>query len=158
MHNYRVDANGNDSVGGLSKMIKEKRQQKIRSLIRAKNIATQEELTELLSKAGYSVTQSSVSRDLEQIGVVKAHGFYALPKVVASKPKFGLLSLDTAGDNLIVARCESGLASAVAVRIDDARPTELVGTIAGDDTIFIAVKDAKAQKAAMKKIWELFED
>lgn len=137
-------------------MIKEKRQQKIRSLIRAKNIGTQDELTELLSKAGYFVTQSSVSRDLEQIGIVKVHGFYALPRTTDSAPKFGLLSLETVGENLIVARCESGLASAVAVRIDNAKLSELVGTIAGDDTIFIAVKDAKSQKKVMKMIWEVF--
>ena len=139
-------------------MIKDKRQQKIRHLIQTKNIATQDELTALLSKAGFSVTQSSVSRDLEQIGVVKAHGFYALPQANLKAPKFGLLSLETAGENLVVACCESGLASAVAVRIDSARIAELVGSIAGDDTIFIAVKNAKSQKAAIKKIWELFED
>lgn len=139
-------------------MVKEERQQKIRSLIQANSIATQDELTELLSKAGYFVTQSSVSRDLEQIGVVKAHGFYALPQADKRAPKFGLLSLETAGDNLVVARCESGLASAVAVRIDSAKTPDLIGTIAGDDTIFIAVKDAKSQKSVMKKIWELFED
>jgi len=138
-------------------MIKEKRQQKIRDLIETKHIGTQEELTELLSKAGYFVTQSSVSRDLEQIGIVKIHGFYALPQTDINTPKFGLLSLDTAGENLISARCESGLASAVAVRIDNAKLPELVGTIAGDDTIFIAVKNAKSQKALIKKIWELFE-
>jgi transcriptional regulator of arginine metabolism len=77
------------------------------------------------------------------------------------KPKnaiaIGLLGLETAGENLIVAKCESGLASAVAVRIDSAKIAEIVGTIAGDDTIFIAVKDAKSQKAITKKIWEIFE-
>ena len=139
-------------------MIKEKRQQKIRNLIQLKNIGTQEELTELLSKAGYSVTQSSVSRDLEQIGIIKVHGFYALPQMTSAAPKFGLLSLETAGENLIVARCESGLASAVAVRIDNARVSDLVGTIAGDDTIFIAVKDAKAQKSVIKQVWELLDN
>ena len=139
-------------------MIKEKRQQKICSLIQAKNIGTQDELTELLSKAGYSVTQSSVSRDLEQIGIVKVNGFYALPQITNDTSKFGLLSLETAGEHLIIARCESGLASAVAVRIDNAKLSELVGTIAGDDTIFIAVKDTKSQKAVIKKIWELLEN
>ncbi|HEY0659411.1 MAG TPA: hypothetical protein VGD05_13090 [Pyrinomonadaceae bacterium] len=137
-------------------MIKHKRQQKIQSLIQICNIGTQEELTELLTEAGFSVTQSSISRDLEQLGIIKANGFYAIPQTSNSTQKFGLLSLETAGDNLIVARCESGLASAVAVRIDNARLTEIVGTIAGDDTIFIAVKDSKSQKAVIKKIWETF--
>ncbi len=138
-------------------MIKRRRHQAIRDLIQAQNIATQDELTELLSNADFPVTQSSVSRDLEQIGVVKVRGFYALPQVSKETNKFGLLSLETAGENLVVARCESGLASAVAVRIDNAELVEIVGTIAGDDTIFIAVKNAKAQKIVMKKIWELFK-
>ncbi|HEX8288447.1 MAG TPA: hypothetical protein VF556_10645 [Pyrinomonadaceae bacterium] len=137
-------------------MIKEKRQQKIRNFIQAKNIGTQEELSELLSEAGFDVTQSSISRDLEQMNIVKVSGFYALPSTSDAAQTFGLLSLETAGENLVVARCESGLASAVAVRIDNAKLPELIGTIAGDDTIFIAVKDTKTQKSAVKKIWEIF--
>lgn len=69
---------------------------------------------------------------------------------------FGLSSLETAGPNIIVARCSPGLASAAAVRIDEAGIDEIAGTIAGDDTIFIAVRDEKVQKAAIKKIWESF--
>lgn len=137
-------------------MYKEKRQETILNLIRAKNIETQEELSEFLSKAGFSVTQSSVSRDLDELGIVKANGCYALPRA-ENKKNFGLISLDTAGENLIVAKCEAGLASAVAVQIDRAKISEIVGTIAGDDTIFIAIKDYREQKKAIKKIWELFE-
>lgn len=137
-------------------MIKSRRQQTIRDLIQTKNIATQDELTELLSEAEFSVTQSSVSRDLEQIGIVKVNGFYALPKIANGQLRFGLLSLETAGESLIVAKCESGLASAVAVKIDNNGLPEIIGTIAGDDTIFIAVKNAKTQKIAIKKVWEIF--
>ena len=140
-------------------MVKEKRQQKIRDLIKSRNISTQNELAELLTKPNFSVTQSSVSRDLEQLGVIKLNSFYALPQAFDEPRKFGLLSLETAGENLIVAKCESGLASAVAVKIDGARIAEIVGTIAGDDTIFIAVKDTKSQKTVIKKIWEeVFEN
>jgi transcriptional regulator of arginine metabolism len=138
-------------------MIKEKRQQTIRNLIRIKNISSQNGLTELLSKDGFYVTQSSVSRDLDELGIIKVNGFYALPQVSNEIRKYGFLSLDTAGEILVVAKCEAGLASAVAVRIDNEKLTEIVGTIAGDDTIFIAVKDAKAQKAVIKRIWEIFE-
>ena len=138
-------------------MIKEKRQQTIRDLILAKNIASQNELAELLSNDGFHVTQSSVSRDLVELGIIKANGFYALPQISGDIRKYGLLSLDTAGESLVVAKCEAGLASAVAVRIDKEKLTEIVGTIAGDDTIFIAVKDAKSQKTVIKRIWEIFE-
>lgn len=138
-------------------MLKRKRQQKIRDLIQAKNISTQEELTELLSGGAFNVTQSSVSRDLEEIGIIKLNGFYALPQVSDGTQKFGLISLETAGDVLIVAKTEVGLASAVALRIDRAKLPDIVGTVAGDDTIFIAVKDAKSQKKVIKNIWETFE-
>lgn len=138
-------------------MLKEQRQQTILDLIRAKNIARQEELTNLLEKTGFAVTQSSVSRDLDELGIVKINGFYSLPHKSTGARNFGLLGLETAGEILIVAKCESGLASAVAVRIDRAKIPEIVGTIAGDDTIFIAVKDYKSQKKAIKNIWEIFE-
>lgn len=134
---------------------KSSRQQKILGLIKAKPIGTQHELRALLERTGVAATQSSVSRDLEELGVVKHHGHYTVPRL-QSTPLRGLLSLDRAGDNLIVARTEPGLASAAAVTIDGAAIAEIVGTIAGEDTIFIAVPEAKAQRAAMKRIWGLF--
>lgn len=136
-------------------MNKESRQKKILSLIRAKPIGTQQELRALLERTGVPTTQSSLSRDLEELGVVKHHRHYAVPQMSGTAAR-GLLSLDRAGDSLIVARTEPGLASAAAVRIDSAAIAELVGTLAGEDTVFIAVADAKTQRAAMKKIWELF--
>ncbi|MDQ6787866.1 MAG: arginine repressor [Acidobacteriota bacterium] len=137
-------------------MLKEKRQQTILDLIRARNIETQDELTESLSKKGFSATQSSVSRDLNELGIVKINGYYSLPKA-ETKQDFGLYGLETAGENLIVARCSSGLASAVCVRIDRAKIAGIIGTIAGDDTIFIAVKNRKSQKTVMKTIWEVVQ-
>jgi transcriptional regulator of arginine metabolism len=137
-------------------MLKDKRQETIRDLIRANDIASQSELAMLLTDKGFQVTQSSVSRDLVEIGVIKVKGFYALPEIQTENQRYGLLSLDTAGENLIVGKCEAGLASAVTVKIDGAKMSEIVGTIAGDDTIFIAVKSQKTQKAAIKKIWEMF--
>ncbi len=136
-------------------MLKQERQRKILNLIRAKPIGTQEALRAHLERAGVPATQSSVSRDLEELGIVKHHGKYALPHVNGDSAR-GLLSLEIAGDILIVARCLPGRASAVAVEIDDAAIPEIVGTLAGEDTIFIATRDQKSQRAAMKKIWELF--
>ena len=138
-------------------MQKEQRQTAILKLISARQIARQEELTELLEKKGFSVTQSSVSRDLLDLGIIKASGFYALPQKPRNAIAFGLLSLKTAGENLIVAKCESGLASAVAVRIDSVNIEEIIGTIAGDDTIFIAVGGKDEQKTVIRRIWEIFD-
>ena len=136
-------------------MNKRERQQQILSLIRARPIGTQEDLRALLERAGVAATQSSVSRDLEELGVVKHHGHYTLPRTNGAATR-GLLSLDQAGDTLIIARTVPGLASAVAVELDAAGIAELVGTIAGEDTIFIAVRDAKSQRVAVKEIWALF--
>src|SRR4026209_1479824 len=136
-------------------MNKRERQQKLLSLIQAKPVGTQEDLRALLERAGVPATQSSVSRDLEELGVVKQHGHYTLPRTNGAASR-GLLSLDQAGDVLVIARTVPGLASAVAVEIDAAAIPEIVGTIAGEDTIFVAVRDAKSQRAAIREIWALF--
>jgi len=136
-------------------MLKRERQKKLLNLIRAKRIGTQEGLRAHLERVGVPATQSSLSRDLEELGVVKHQGSYALPHANGDSAR-GLLSLDVAGDVLVIARCLPGRASAVAVEIDDAALPEIVGTLAGEDTIFIAVRDQKAQRGAIKKIWELF--
>ncbi|MGB8510295.1 MAG: hypothetical protein WCD76_18100 [Pyrinomonadaceae bacterium] len=137
-------------------MDKEKRQQKIVNLIRAKRIGTQQQLSAQLERAGIVATQSSVSRDLLELGIVKRRGSYALPQASDTATARGLLGLDAAGESLLVAKCEPGHASAVAVEIDRAALPEIVGTLAGEDTIFIAVGGRKAQRAATQKIWELF--
>lgn len=136
-------------------MLKPERQKKILNLIRAKPIGTQEALRAHLERVGVPATQSSVSRDLEELGIVKHRGRYALPHVNGDAAR-GLVSLDVAGDVLVIAKCLPGRASAVAVEIDDAALSEIVGTLAGEDTIFIATRDQKAQRTAMKKIWEMF--
>ena len=138
-------------------MDKEKRQQKILSLIRAKGVGTQQELAGLLARAGVPATQSSISRDLVELGVVKRNGFYAPPEAAATRgPSRGFVEVEAAGENLLVARCEPGLASAVAVEIDRARVEGIVGTLAGEDTVFIAVRGRREERAAVRKIRELF--
>jgi transcriptional regulator of arginine metabolism len=136
-------------------MRKDLRQKRLLSLIRAKPFATQAELRDSLERAGVPATQSSLSRDMEELGIVKHRGHYTVPRSNGAAAR-GLLSLDLAGENLVVARTEPGRASGVAVEIDGAAMTEIVGTIAGEDTIFVAVRDQKSQRVAMKKIWELF--
>ncbi len=136
-------------------MHKNLRQKRLLSLIRGKPFGTQAELRDSLERAGVPATQSSLSRDLEELGIVKHRGHYTVPKSNGAAAR-GLLSLDLSGDNLVIARTEPGHASAVAVEIDAAVISEIVGTLAGEDTIFVAVRDQKAQRVAMKKIWELF--
>jgi transcriptional regulator of arginine metabolism len=132
------------------------RQQAILDLIGSTAIGRQDELARLLSERGFSVTQASVSRDLEKLGVAKVHGRY-VRQPTARFGAFGLVSFTPVGDNLIVIKCSSGLASAAAVRIDAAGIPEIAGTIAGDDTIFIAVNNSEAQRRAIRELRNILE-
>ena len=138
-------------------MQKTRRQDALLNLISAERIASQTDLAKRLRARSFDVTQASISRDLDDLGIIKAAGIYTLPKKTSGATTFGLSSIEAAGESMIVAKCDSGLASAAAVRIDAARIAEIIGTIAGDDTIFIAVKDSKAQKKVVKKLWEMFD-
>lgn len=138
-------------------MQKEERQETILKVIAAMRITRQEELVQALKDHGFEVTQASVSRDLEELGIIKVKGAYARPDRTMDRLGIGVTAIETAGPNLIVAKTHAGLASASAVRIDGAKLEDIVGTIAGDDTIFIAVKDAQSQKATIKELWELFD-
>ena len=126
------------------------------ALVQAHRIATQQKLLRLLERAGVPATQSSVSRDLEELGIIKHRGFYRLPQAPDAASARGLLSLVPVGDCMLVARCEPGLASGVAIEIDHARISEITGTIAGDDTIFVALARPNLQRIATRKIWEVF--
>lgn len=138
-------------------MQKTERQKLILELISSQPVRRQDELAHHLHEAGLDVTQASISRDLDELGIVKRDGQYTRVELesAASNP-LGVSAIDTAGDSLVVVRCSSGLASAAAVRIDSERIPQIVGTIAGDDTIFVAVKDRHDQKIVIKKIRLLF--
>jgi len=140
-------------------MQKNERQKLILDVIASRDISRQDELAHLLHESGVEVTQASVSRDLFDLGIVKVDGKYVRAEI--SDPRsnpFGISALDPCGENLLVIKCASGLASAAAVRIDAEQLNEIAGTIAGDDTIFVAVPDVSRQKAAMKKLRALFAE
>jgi transcriptional regulator of arginine metabolism len=128
------------------------RHQAILELIASRPIGRQSDLVEMLTGRGFGVTQASVSRDLEELGIRKFRGRYVQRVTAAAANEFGLSRIDTAGENLVVVRCKSGLASAAAVRIDGAGVPEIIGTIAGDDTIFVAVGGQKEQARAVRKL------
>src|SRR5438477_5657028 len=118
-------------------MLKRDRQKKILNLIRAKPIGTQEALREQLERTGVSATQSSVSRDLEELGIVKHDGRYSLPHSNGDLTR-GLVALDVAGAVLIVAGCLPGRASAVGVVVGDAAIPQIVRTVDGEDAAVVA--------------------
>jgi len=132
------------------------RQQVILDLISNTPIGRQDELAKLLSDRGFNVTQASVSRDLEKLGIAKIHGRY-MRQPTRRFGAFGTVSFTEAGENLIVIKCGSGLASAAAVRIDAAGITDMIGTIAGDDTIFVAVKGSEQQARVIRNLKNILE-
>jgi transcriptional regulator of arginine metabolism len=132
-------------------------------ILRAAPVRRQRELVRLLKRAGHDVTQSSISRDLRDLGVQKASGRYVLPSEERSRANgnFATLAqfvrqLRRAGPSITVLRTTIGAAQSVAVAIDRAEWPEVAGTISGDDTIFIATATARAQEALLTRLRSLF--
>ena len=138
------------------------RRNAILRLLRSGAVRKQEEIVDLLKEQGFPVTQSSVSRDLRDLGVLKAGGRYLAPDATQrSLDDFGTLrqfvrGIATAGSSLTVLRTTIGAAQSVAIAIDKAEWPEIVGTISGDDTIFIATDSAAAQTAVVARLRDLF--
>jgi transcriptional regulator of arginine metabolism len=131
-------------------------------IIREQSVGRQTELVAMLRKHGHVATQSSVSRDLRELGVAKMGDRYVLPETsVPVKNDFSSLrqfvnARLTAGTNLTVLKTAVGSAQSVAVAIDTAQWPEVIGTISGDDTIFIATAGARAQRKLGLRLLALF--
>lgn len=137
-------------------MNKHTRQTKIAQLLRSSRIENQEQLLGRLAKAGVEATQASVSRDLKELGVIKVGGIYQLPQIAPGQsPLIDKLTAEYAGDHLVVFRTSPGHASMLAAHIDRHRVSGVIGTIAGDDTIFVAVRGAKDQASVVKQVMSL---
>jgi transcriptional regulator of arginine metabolism len=139
-----------------------KRHLKILELISTRAIRTQEELAEVLAAAGWEVTQSSVSRDIAALRLVKVDGAYRRPPRATSaqdpderRIQEGVLTAEPAGDALVVLHTPPGEANRVAVALDRLAWPDVVGTIAGDDTIFLAVKENAAQRRVLREVRKL---
>jgi transcriptional regulator of arginine metabolism len=132
-------------------------------ILRESTVRNQEELVKVLRKHGFEATQSSVSRDLRELGVAKAGDRYIAPLTeealavnhFAAVANF-VVEIRTAGTSLTVVKTKTGTAQSVTVAIDRADWPEVVGTISGDDTIFIATEDARAQRALTGRLREAF--
>lgn len=134
-------------------MNKTKRQEILSEIIRSKSIGSQSLLLGELERLGIQATQASISRDLVELGIVKIKGIYRLPSLVTTKTPMGqIVDIDTAGENLIVIKTPPGQASMTALAVDRAKITGVVGTVAGDDTFFIATKSQTEQKMVIKQI------
>jgi transcriptional regulator of arginine metabolism len=139
------------------------RRNAILRILRGGVVRRQSDLAQLLKRDGFEVTQSSVSRDLRELGVLKASGRYLAPpdEVARANGDFGALSqfvrtVRPAGSSITVIRTMIGAAASVAVALDKAEWPEVVGTISGDDTIFLATADARAQQRLIERLNSLF--
>lgn len=129
----------------------------MRNLIKNRKLGNQAELQAALKEEGFSITQASISRDLKKLGVTKQDGIYRLSHISSGESSLvDWLDLKVAGDHMIVLTTGPGNASRAALVIDRAKITGILGTIAGDDTIFVAVSDRKTQSRVMKLIVGLF--
>jgi len=136
-----------------------RRQQAILEILEQRPVVRQAELVGLLQQRGIEATQSSISRDLRQLGVAKQGRGYAplAPGSEADTSEARLLAgfierMEPAGPNLTVIRTAVGAAQRVAVILDQAGWSEIVGTLSGDDTIFVATRDAQGQRQLLARL------
>lgn len=137
----------------------ENRRDAIREILLAEKVADQKDLLRQLAGRGIRVTQPVVSRDLRALKAAKREGAYTLPEEERVTPLTSLRSLlrgaKPAGSHLVVVRCEPGAASAVARALEAEALPGLVGTVAGDDTIFAAVSSETAGRKIRRRVLEL---
>ena len=147
--------------------MKKNRQGRILQLIQEENIETQEELADRLSEEGYVVTQATVSRDIRELKIGKipsgngkqkyavlTHDDAHLADKYIRVLRNGFVSMDSA-QNILVIKTVAGMAMAVAAAVDAMKLKEIVGSIAGDDTIMAAIRTTEETQVVMEKIREM---
>lgn len=146
--------------------MKTARQRKILEIIEKNVIGTQEELVALLEREGLEITQATISRDIRELGITKVSVDGRTQRYVTVKSaesgmnnrllgvlRTGFVSMDMAGSILVI-KTSAGMAMAVAASIDALRLNQIVGSIAGDDTIFCALRSAEDGEEVMARLAE----
>lgn len=148
--------------------MKNARQQKILELIDRYDIDTQDTLIKRLKEVGFNVTQTTVSRDIRQLNLVKGVTAMGTYKYVAPQPSReanvpvlnsaitdSVVKIEAAG-NIVVVKTFSGMANAIAVCVDSLHHDDIVGSVAGDDTILLVVKDNSFAESLAEELCETF--
>ena len=143
-------------------MSKSYRHGQILKLIRSDRISTQEELAQALKKLGIQTTQVTLSRDIRELRLVKTVEGYAETSAEDASPQVATLAAEflldvRAAQNLVVLKTAPGHANSVAVALDNEEWPEIVGTIAGDDTILVIAPDASTATRIRKKFLSLLK-
>lgn len=143
-------------------MMTRKRREAILAIVAGEAVATQDDVVEALRRRGFDVSQASVSRDIAALGLVKSRGRYVRPAAqapaedpVLARIRGNVLEIRSAGDNLLVLITPPGEASPVAIAIDRQGWPGVAGTIAGDDTIFVALSGAEAGRELRRRLRKL---
>lgn len=150
--------------------MKNRRHFMIMDLIEKMRIETQEELCEQLRKQGFNVTQATVSRDIKEMGLIKISDeqgyFYSLPGSQEAKATPGhvrqvframVMHIDYS-ENIVVIKTTPGAAQSAALLVDHAHFPEVIGCVAGDDTILVVVKPKEATETIAKKLRVILYD
>ncbi|MEZ5563982.1 MAG: hypothetical protein R3F24_00045 [Gammaproteobacteria bacterium] len=137
---------------------RDERQQAILKILRRRQVSRQDELVELLRKRGIEATQSSISRDLRQLGISKLDQEYRpvsaddeADRELATLAEF-VVDIRTAGPHQTVVKTVAGAAAQVALALDRSSWPEIVGTVSGDDTIFIATRSGSEQRRLVVRL------
>jgi len=138
----------------MSKLVRHRR---ITELIGNEAIYTQEDLRNQLRRSGIHVNQATLSRDLRELGLVKTVNGYALPAAEEGGPDLPTILAEFLNDvlraqNLVILKTSPGHANSVAVALDNEEWPEVVGTIAGDDTILVIAPDNPTAQTLQKKL------
>lgn len=154
--------------------VKNSRMETLKMLISSQELSSQEELLRALAKEGYKLTQATLSRDLKQLKVAKAASMngkyvYVLPNETmykrVSNPRSlremmmspGFQSINFSG-NMVVIKTRPGYASSIAYNIDNSDIPEILGTIAGDDTIFMVRREGASEKDLIQSLSEIIPE
>ncbi len=143
-------------------MIKNSRRQAIIDIINKFNISTQEELTAKLVEKGFNVSQATISRDIKELNLIKVEQKYAVIEDFSQKLSSKLVNLFKqitisieSANNLIVLKTISGNASAAGMAIDELKFPQILGTVAGDDTLLIITKTSADAEMVVKGLEKL---
>jgi transcriptional regulator of arginine metabolism len=149
---------------------KEERQRLITSIVSRRRVGTQHELLDALGRAGCTVTQATISRDIRELGLEKTHDILGRPRYVApqsarsSDPRDALAGVLSqfgrrvvAAQNIVVVQSELGSAPAVARALDRLEHQRIVGTIAGDDTCIAIARNPREAELLARELAQLIE-
>jgi transcriptional regulator of arginine metabolism len=136
------------------------RHAKILDLVHRRSVSSQQELARLLRREGFAATQSTLSRDIREIGLVKARGRYRLPSEVERVPEERslrrtireLVVRSAASGNIVMLKTPPGNAHSLGVVLDASEWPEVLGSVAGDDTVFLLLSNPRVGKRVMRRI------